>query len=161
MKAEKQKYLLNKYPKFFDYISKDNDIKHFSEESAKKDLKDLINQESIVLPIQFGFEIGDGWFWLLKNVFQSIYEYCKANDVEIPHMTDIKEKYGSLSINYMGGDRLIDGIVWFAEDLSSKICEECGTNKNVGRTKEWIYTVCKTCYENKNDNHLTWFINEK
>jgi hypothetical protein len=49
-------------------------------------------------------------------------------------------------------------MVYLAESLSYEICESCGTLEGVGRTKGWIYTVCKTCHlKNERANHLEWY----
>jgi hypothetical protein len=100
----------------------------------------------------WGFECNDGWYWLIDNLCDSIQSYIDLNQ---PHNSDItqiiatgvKEKYGGLSFNYGGGDRLIDGMVWLAEHLSYKICENCGSTKNVTQTEGWIYTRCEICHK--------------
>ena len=63
--------------------------------------------------------------------------------------SQVKEKYGGLCFYYYGGDDYIDGMVSFAEQMSYKICEICGTNQNVGKTKGWVVTICKKCYKKK------------
>lgn len=127
MKAELQNELVRKYPKFFEYLKK---------------------HDGPIIPIQFGFECGDGWYWLLDNLMNSIYNYCENNKKEVPGITQIKEKYGYLCFYYFGGDNLIDGMVWFAEHLSSHICEECGsTDAETFEHHGWYYTRCTECKE--------------
>ena len=102
----------------------------------------------------WGFECGDGWYWLIDNLCNSIQSYIDLNQAHNPDITQIvatqvKEKYGSLRFYYNGGDRLIDGMVWLAENLSYKICEDCGSTENVTQTEGWIYTRCEKCHKEK------------
>lgn len=153
MKSELQQKLLKKYPEFFQ-----TDVKIYTgENSVEEDVKELINQKEIVVPIQFGFECNDGWYFLLDNLMYTILQYCKNNDKPFINITQIKEKYGSLSFYYTGGDDMIDGMVWFAESLSYRICETCGATTGVGHTQGWVYTICWDCLQkNKNTNNLKW-----
>ena len=71
MKTELQQKLLNKYPEFFQrelpiYTGGDS-TKQVLEDTVK-----LLNQKEIVLPIQFGFECGDGWYMLLDELMAEI-----------------------------------------------------------------------------------------
>lgn len=72
-------------------------------------------------------------------------------------VTQIKEKFGGLCFYYNGGDKEISGMVHFAESMSYRTCETCGTTSNVGRTQCWVYTTCWDCLE-KNDRakNLKW-----
>jgi hypothetical protein len=191
MKTELQKKLLKKYPQFFT-----KDVKIYTgENSSTEDVVELLNQKEMVLPIQFGFECGDGWYMLLdelmaeiqnrignvdrnnKNVYKYnwmrklVYKlqvrtsakqkilralgdwlYKNAPRKNLIPMTmqidQIKEKFGGLRFYYSGGDEAICGMVNLAESLSYKICEDCGSTKDIGYTKGWITTMCKECYEN-------------
>lgn len=136
---KRQNELIEKYPEFFEYL---------------KDYKGPI------IPIQFGFEIGDGWYWLLSNLMDEIHSYCKLNNIKYPDISQIKEKFGGLRFEYYGGDNLIDGMVHLAERLSYKICEECGTTENV--TTEgtgWILTLCKKCRHERERRRRLWMFN--
>ena len=158
MKTDLQRNLLDKFPQFFT-----NDRKiYVGEGSMDEEVNELLNQEEIVLPIQFGFECGDGWYWLLNNLMNTIQSYCKNNKKPIINVTQIKEKFGGLRFYYDGGDNKIDGMVWLAEELSYHICETCGTTNHVGQTSTgWIYTICKECLgKNERANTLDWKENE-
>lgn len=183
MKAELQKQLIEKYSEFFSY------------------LKDYSGP---VIPIQFGFECGDGWYDLLNSLMGQIKSYTEYNikrkrikngyirfiynyigDIsnKLPHkyskhllklrntiskktkweeynafhpinITQIKEKFGGLCFYYNGGDEYISGLVSFAEDFSYKICETCGTTKNVHQTKGWINTICDKCEKKKKNERI-------
>lgn len=122
--------LLKKYPKLFDWI------KLYREEYPN----------APIYPIEFGIECGKGWYWLLDNLMDSITSYCKNNNKEFPKVVQIKEKFGGLRFYANDTDSNIDGMIWFAEDLSYNICENCGSTDNVEQTKGgWISTLCETC----------------
>jgi hypothetical protein len=191
MKSENQKKLLEKYSEFFTTERKI----YTGEKPSIVEVAELLNQKEMVLPIQFGFECGDGWYMLLDELMDEIrnhlenvnrinknrfkYEwmqklsyhlrirtsakqkilrklgewiYEKAPRKNISTITiridQIKEKFGGLRFYYSGGDDEISGMVGLAESLSYKICESCGSTKNIGRTRGWIAIMCKECYEN-------------
>ena len=100
-------------------------------------------------------------FKSLRKLGRWIYDNGpKDNTFYFPfYITQVKEKYGTLSFYYGGGDDYIDGLVSLAERLSSQICERCGTTINVGYTEGWNITICKSCHKKYADN-LTWKKNE-
>ena len=55
--------------------------------------------------------------------------------------SQIKEKFGTLRFYTSGGDRLIDGMIWFAESMSGRICETCGNSGKL-RNSGWLVTLC-------------------
>lgn len=55
----------------------------------------------------------------------------------------VKEKFGGLRFYHHGGDDFCDGVLSMAENLSYRICEECGAPGKVGG-KGWIRTLCPT-----------------
>lgn len=176
MKAELQNHLIEKYREFFEYLE---------------------DHKGPIIPIQFGFECGDGWYMLLdelmaniknhiwnennnrknrpkyrfirwldnrryrlpwkrkrlkKLIFWIVDKFPRGLDPMPPiNITQIKEKFGGLCFYYYGGDNYIYGLTSLAESLSYKICESCGTTKDVGQTQGWIYTVCKDCLKNSKD----------
>lgn len=83
----------------------------------------------------------------LKPIKNFLEKYAKRHSPKMEfYITQIKEKFGGLRFYYMGGDDYIDGAIALAEMLSYNICETCGTNKEVGRTRSgWIHTICKPC----------------
>ena len=97
----------------------------------------------------WGFECGDGWFTILDQLMGKIQHHINwknKKDIEVPQVTfdQVKEKFGSLSIYYSGGDDVIDGMVQMAQSMSSVTCEQCG-NPGSMRGRGWLYTSC--------DNH--------
>lgn len=156
MKPELQKHLTEKYRVFFEHLGDKPMI------SDPSELPILLEQEEIVHPMQFGIECKDGWYFILRNLLECIHNYCKYNKKEYPNITQIKEKYGVLNVYIHGADDFITGMVRFAEYLSSRTCEECGTTENVGKTTGgWIFTYCEKCFnENSKSTYgLKWVKN--
>ncbi len=127
MKPELEEKIVKKYPEFFEYLKE--------------------HKSKVILPMMFGFEHEDGWFVILDTLFNSIHRYCKYNKKPYPDVVQVKEKYGQLEVYISGGNTLIDGMIWFAGDLSVRTCERCGTTEKVGQTKGWVYTICESCRE--------------
>lgn len=75
MKPELQERLLKKYPEFFDWLQKDQEIKHSGD--VERDVQELLEQKSVVMPIQFGFECGDGWYMLLDELMGNIQNHIE------------------------------------------------------------------------------------
>ncbi len=125
MREELDNALCQKYPKMF--------------ANRNKDMKETA--------MCWGFECSDGWYNLIDELCDTIQSYIDMNsrpDNVIPQVVveQVKEKFGTLRFYYQGGDRLIDGMVWFAESMSSRICEECG-NPGTRKGQGWIYTACE------------------
>jgi len=142
MKHDLQRKLLDKYPIFFQTEKKI----YIGEKPMINEIEELSNQKQMVEPIQFGIQCGDGWYWLLNNLMNSIYNYQKYNKKEFIKVNQIKEKLGGLNFYCEKSDDIVRGMIWLAEHMSYNICEECGTIENVGRTQmPWISVRCKTC----------------
>ena len=192
MKAELENKLLSKYAQFFT-----DELPIYtgdSQEEITENVKSLLGQKEMVIPIQFGIECGSGWYMLLDELMASIENHIEnvnrnaKNELKYKWMWElqlklrrraravkskwkdladfiykhaprkkfvpmffridqIKEKYGGLRFYYSGGDIYIDGLTSLAESLSYKICEDCGSTKDIGYTKGWIATMCQDCYE--------------
>ena len=128
MREELDNALCQKYPKIF--VNRGADMK----ESC----------------MYWGFSCGDGWYDLLDRLCESIQGYIDNNSTEknpIPQLVaeQVKEKFGTLRFYTSGGDRLIDGMIWFAESMSGSVCEVCGnlgTRNSGGWNRGWIRTLC-------------------
>lgn len=100
----------------------------------------------------WGFECGDGWYWLIDNLCDSIQSYIDQNEhLHIPQViaTQVKEKWGGLRFYINGGDGRIAGMIQLAEHMSFKICEICGSTENIKQTEGWVQSLCPNCFENK------------
>lgn len=90
--------------------------------------------------MSFGCECGDGWFELINQACQLIAQHAEPGFL----WTQIKEKYGTLRLNYTGGDGYTDGVVDMAEALSAITCEACGAPGKL-RGTGWLQTLCDKC----------------
>ena len=89
----------------------------------------------------FGFEVGDGWFNILKVLSERL-EPTGAI------ASQVKEKYGTLRFYiYNGSDEAFD-LIDRAEFASERTCEECG---EPGKLTDggWVRTLCATCEETR------------
>lgn len=124
MKQELQEKLFKKYPKIF----------------AQKDLGP--KQTAMC----WGIECGDGWFWLLDNLCESLQSFIDNNGSEQIVCRQIKEKFGELRFYSNGQNKILFGYISFAGRLSQSICETCGTTENVIQTEGgWVQTICQKC----------------
>lgn len=93
-------------------------------------------------PMPFGFECGDGWFDLIDVLCQ------RLNKLEpIPIAIQGKEKFGGLRFYVVRGSFKAFALIDFAEQLSYRICEQCGCPGEI-RGKGWVKTLCNKCANN-------------
>ena len=91
--------------------------------------------------MHWGFECGDGWFNLIDKLCGTIQRYIDQNNKDQVTVDQVKEKFGSLRFYTTGANQTITGMIWFAESMSSSICETCG-QPGKSRGKGWYYTAC-------------------
>lgn len=127
MTPENTKKLYDKYPKLF-----------FQ--------KDLSMKETCMC---WGFECGDGWYWLIDQLCDCIQSYIDANHKEQVEVVQVKEKFGGLDFNVYGADEMAHGMIWLSNSMSYSICESCGSTEKVSQTKGWIKTRCERCLNEK------------
>ena len=90
----------------------------------------------------FSFECGNGWYDLLDVLCDRISKAEESMEDDI-HITQIKEKFGGLRFYCYGTDDFINGMIDFAEKISTRICEECGNPGKIMKTHTgWLYTAC-------------------
>jgi len=90
----------------------------------------------------FGFECGDGWFELIYNLSKSITDYCNKNNIPVPEVSQVKEKFGSLRFHIRGANDDIYKMIQDAENISSKTCEICGRLGIRQAINFWYSTLC-------------------
>ena len=96
----------------------------------------------------FGFECGDGWFDLLKDLITEIKDICIKSESDDIKATQIKEKYGTLRFytNWETDD--IEKAIWKAEERSSETCESCGQEGELKTLRGyWCVTNCDDCFK--------------
>lgn len=127
----------------------------------KQELEDIIvKNHPLMFPNQdFGIQCGDGWFDLIETLCSNIQSYIDNNKERDPsikqvEVLQIKEKFGSLRFYASGGNATTGGMIWFAESMSTKICEVCGKpGKRIGGG--WVRTLCEEHAKPRKDNELT------
>lgn len=136
MNEELTKRLIEKYPKIFTH------------ESGK--------------PNYWSIDCGDGWYTLIEMLCDRIQSRCdcvkksstlNSDDWDIQTQFEaiqVKEKFGTLRIYGNGGDDYVFGLIEMAEQISSTICIQCGSNHNVKMTTGWITPFCEKCYALEN-----------
>ena len=98
----------------------------------------------------FGFEIGDGWVPLVKELLllakHNKHHPWPKDDTSFDTFTvdQVKEKYGGLCFYYSGGNKQFDGAAQFAEQLSLHTCMTCGLPGTLRSTHGWLGTFCNT-----------------
>lgn len=91
----------------------------------------------------WGFEHGDGWFDLVRDLCEKIEPLA----AKIPDFTvlQVKEKFGGLRFYVSHGNEEIHTVIQSAEQESFKTCETCGQSGTL-RTDGWLKTLCDRCY---------------
>lgn len=119
----------------------------------------------------FGCECGIGWAKILDNLFDKIDRYLKNHpkdyiasykwvdkngktqyNKEYWHLTQVKEKFGTLRVYTAWVIPQIDKWINKAERQTEYTCEQCGkeekpnTLKQLGRYA-WIHNMCNMCWK--------------
>lgn len=81
--------------------------------------------------------------WQLKSEYKKP-PYNKNRQVIF---VQVKEKYGTLRVYCNNADEYVCGLISMAEAMSNITCEECGSTKDIKKTKGWIKTLCGECFE--------------
>lgn len=125
-------YLIDKYPKVFeDYHGNPGRVNWSCPEGWIDVVDEMIDH--------------------IQNHIDNHNKWAKTDGDKIEQLTclQIKEKFGGLRFYTSGGDEYCYGIVSFVEAYSYEICQDCGSNQNVGQTiSGWITTVCEKCKVN-------------
>jgi len=65
----------------------------------------------------------------------------KAAETTVPRAVQVKEKFGTLRFYVDGGSPEMQAVIAFAEDMSSRMCEQCGAPAHT-RAGGWVRTLC-------------------
>ncbi len=85
------------------------------------------------------FSVGPGWYGLLKKLIEESLENGWNKEV-----CQVKEKFGGLRFYINGASSEVHDIIHKYENLSFKICEDCGS-AGEQRNGGWIRTLCDEC----------------
>lgn len=116
MNAEHTKYLIEHFPNLYRGVTKPL-------------------TESLM---GFGFECGDGWFELIKELSEKL----EPLGVEA---LQVKEKWGTLRFYLTNATDEAWDLVEAAEEASESICEECGAPGKMRDEHLWVLTLCDQC----------------
>lgn len=100
---------------------------------------------------------GNGWYGLINRMLDQIQDTLRNCPNSSIHISQIKEKYGTLRFYYStskvpeDAQSVIDHIVREGEGASGYICEECGSTVNTATSGVWIRTLCEICRERQED----------
>src|ERR1700722_2203808 len=102
----------------------------------------------------FGFECGDGWFDILKELIERLKAILedRANRIDTDEdfpmvVSQVKEKYGTLRFYMSCSTDPMDDAIRYAEDRSMYTCEECGKPGTLGQKNHWYMTRCEECWK--------------
>lgn len=100
----------------------------------------------------FGFECGDGWEPMLRELSQKL----EAIIVAMPARRrknyaaeQVKEKFGSLRFYIRTTDEM-SALIAEAEAKSMVTCESCGEPGERTSVRGWITTTCEACASKRN-----------
>ena len=113
----------------------------------------------------FGVECGKGWYKLIEPIFEYIKNYNKdKKDNEKIVVLQVKEKWGELCIYTNFGTNELHDMMLEAEEKSLSVCEDCGSENDVGmRMNGWMTTMCLDCVKKeaeKNNYTQIWYRNQ-
>lgn len=111
------------------------------------------NDHPLIVPLMFGFECGDGWFELLKDLISELKCLSQTGDLtqsfgfdDEPvslNVDQVKEKYGTLRFYTNWQTDEVDKAIKRAEEHSAVTCEECGKPGILRQRGAWCYTSCQ------------------
>ncbi|MFY1664385.1 hypothetical protein [Pseudomonas sp. Pseu.R1] len=90
----------------------------------------------------FGFECRTGWLGLIETLCEQVAQVKLPQGTKGIRFVQIKEKFGTLRVYYVGGDTEVAAYVSAAEALSQKVCEECGGPGRLISSGGWMRTRC-------------------
>jgi hypothetical protein len=152
MKKENNEILVELYPEMFTFTVRDYKHNPF-EKAYNKVLWELQKRIKFtrkfdyygqVNPYKYQFEVGDGWFNIIKELIAGIKENDKKKGDWITKVTQIKEKFGGLRFYVTGTSDKNWKLIHKAEEKSYAVCEETGSEVEVGTWNNgWIRTICR------------------
>jgi hypothetical protein len=97
------------------------------------------------IPQFWGIEVGDGWKPLVDEVVTRL-----AQLPDPPQITQVKEKFGNLTIYLTSYSPDAQDILDEVEERASLICEYCGA-PGEERDTGWIKVLCDACEEKRSN----------
>ncbi|HET7268065.1 MAG TPA: hypothetical protein VFJ15_08155 [Oleiagrimonas sp.] len=86
---------------------------------------------------------GDGWYTLIDVLCEELQRLTDRQGAPQAVLTDVKEKYGSLSFHVRNTSNEQDAMIDLVETLSMRICEVCGAPGVMDeRPGVWVTVRC-------------------
>lgn len=107
------------------------------------DFPDLFKEKDLPMTATcmcWGCEVSDGWEPIIRKACEAL------SELKLPHLrfTQVKEKYGTLTIYVNDYQDDVVAILNKAEEESARTCEACGKpGKVAGRS--WLKCLCEEC----------------
>lgn len=102
----------------------------------------------------YGCTCEDGWYYIIDALCKALQDTTDLYEEPQIVAFQIKERFGTLRFYAIGGfTEKQGGMISFAEALSARVCEQCGSNRDVKlREGPWIRTLCEPCDNKRNRN---------
>lgn len=110
--------------------------------------------------MHWGCEHGNGWEKILREACEKleplIIKWIKDNPNDLdwkPRFSQVKEKYGTLTIYWTSATDEMYAITDGAESKSAETCETCGEPGQI-RGRGWLYCSCYKCAKDEDTDNL-------
>jgi hypothetical protein len=118
--------------------------------------KELYRKHARLLPNSIPIQCDNGWYHIIDVLLDTIKFHIQHNNPKLKFRVDtIKEKFGALRFYYNVdvGDSRIEGMVSAMEQLSAKVCEQCGSPEGkIENLTSWRKCLCPSCLKIYGDN---------
>ena len=90
----------------------------------------------------WGFSCGDGWFDLIDTLCERLQFWTDRNGAPQVVAQQVKEKFGTLCFYPREANQTQRGMIYMAEALSARICDQCGRPGQTLVHEHWHMTRC-------------------
>jgi hypothetical protein len=98
----------------------------------------------------WGFDVGDGWEPIIRNLSErlEIIILSLAEEIRPQYAAfQVKEKFGVLRYYLINSTAEMDEAISDAVNLTAETCETCGQPGKLVTRMNWLRTTCKKCDE--------------
>ena len=90
----------------------------------------------------WGFSCGDGWFDLIDTLCERLQFWTDRNKAPQVVAQQVKEKFGTLCFYPREANEKQRGMIYMAEAMSARICDQCGKPGQTLVHEFWHMTRC-------------------
>ena len=90
----------------------------------------------------WGFSCGDGWFDLIDTLCERLQFWTDHNKAPQVVAQQVKEKFGLLCFYPREANQAQRGMIYMAEAMSARICDQCGKPGQTLVHEFWHMTRC-------------------